>query len=73
MWEQNQDVRLVYATSNSQQAWAILSSSSGWIAVKPDSPDGVGNVTQVLSAAKVHGRKVDVYLDNAKISRALMR
>lgn len=72
MWETNKDVQHFYATHNAQQVWAILSGVSGWKRVSPDSPDGVANVAALLRTAKTHGRKVSVYLDSDKISRAMM-
>lgn len=72
MWESNKDIGLLYSTHGSQQVWATLSGISGWKRVKPGSPDGVGNVAEVLSTAKAHGRKVNVYLQNNEIERALM-
>ncbi len=73
MWEQNKDVQYVYSTHNSRQVWAIVSGVSGWKQVKTDSPDGVANIARILSAAKGHGRKVDIYLDGGNIARVLMR
>ncbi len=72
MWNSNQDVRYVYATHGSQQAWAMFVGMSGWKRVRQGSADGVGNITELLSTAKAHGRKVNVYLQNDQIERALM-
>lgn len=72
MWETNKDVRFVYASHGTQQVWAILDGLAGWKRVRTGSPDGVANVSQVLATAKLHGRKVNVYLDSDQIERALM-
>ena len=40
--------------------------------VKPGAPDAVGNLTELLTAAKAHGRNVNVFLQGNEIERALM-
>lgn len=72
MWETNKDVRNVYSTHGPQQVWAIFSGISGWKRVRTGSPDGVTNVAEILTTAKMHGRKVNVFLDNNQVERALM-
>jgi hypothetical protein len=72
MWENNRDVRHVFATAGTQQAWAILDGVSGWKRVRAGSPDGVSNVAQVLTTAKTRGRKVNAFIQNNQIERALM-
>lgn len=73
MWHSNVDVQYVYATHGSQQAWAVVSGVSGWQPVATGSPNGVANITRLLSAANAHGRKVNVYIDGGKIERAVLR
>jgi len=72
MWETNKDITHLYVTHGTQQSWAILSGLSGWKRVRTGSPDGVANISQVLSEAKARGRKVNVFLNNNQIERALM-
>ncbi|HZD04421.1 MAG TPA: hypothetical protein VE173_05875 [Longimicrobiales bacterium] len=72
MWETNKDIRFVYATNGTQAFWAMLDGLAGWKRVRTGSPDGVANVAQVLSTAKLHGRKVNVFLSGDLIERAVM-
>ena len=68
MWETNKDVRFVYSTIGSQQFWALFTGTSGWKRVKTGSPDGVANVAEILTTAKMHGRKVNVFLQGNPVS-----
>ena len=72
MWKNNVSVLRVYATHGTQVVYAIFSGVTGWQRVKPGSPDGVSNITELLSAAKAHGRNVNVFLQGTQIERALM-
>lgn len=72
MWNNNQLVRFVYATHGTQQVRAVFSGLSGWKRVKPGSVDGVANLAELLSTAKAHGRKVNVFLQGNYIERAVM-
>lgn len=72
MWNNNQLVRYVYATHGSQQVWAIFNGLSGWKRVKTGATDAVANIAELLSTAKAHGRKVNVYLQGNEITRAVM-
>ena len=71
MWHNSKDVKYVYTTHGSQTAYAIVSDVAGWKRIKADSTDGVSNVATLLSVAKAHGRKVNVYIDSDQITRAL--
>ncbi len=71
MWHNNKDVRYVYTTHGSQTAYAVVADVAGWKRIKADSTDGVANVATLLSTAKAHGRKVNVYIDNSQITRAV--
>ena len=71
MWHNSKDVRFVYTTHGSMTAYAVVSDVTGWKRIKTDSADGVANVATVLSTAKTHGRKVNVFIDGDQITRAL--
>lgn len=73
MWNNNVNVQLVYANYGSQAVWATFSGIAGWKRVKTGSADAVANITELLSAAKAHGRKVNVFLQGSNIERAVMR
>lgn len=72
MWNNNVSVQRVYATNGSQAVWAIFSGIAGWKRVKPGAADAVGNLAELLSAAKAHGRNVNVFLQGNEVERALM-
>ena len=72
MWNNNQDVRYVYATHGTQQFWAMFAGITGWKRVKVGSADAVANLAELLSTAKAHGRKVNVFLQSNEIERAVM-
>lgn len=72
MWESNKTVQYLYATHGGY-VWAILDGVSGWKRIRSGSPDGVANVARVLTTAKYHGRKVNVFLDDNQIERAILR
>ncbi len=73
MWHNNLSVTRTHCKNGSQQAWAIVSSISGWKRVKPASTDGVTNVFMILSAALANNRKVDVYIRDNHIEQATLR
>jgi hypothetical protein len=72
MWETNKDITNVYSTHGAQQFYAIMSGLQGWKMVRAGAPDGVANVAQVLTTAKFHGRKVNVFIVDNQIERAVM-
>jgi hypothetical protein len=72
MWENNRIVQSVYASHGAQQVWAMFEGLSGWKRIAATSPDGVTNVTKLLTTAKAHGRRVNVYLAGNDIERAWM-
>ena len=72
MWNSNQLVRLVYASHGTQQVWAMFSGITGWKRIKTGSTDAVANIAELLSTAKAHGRKVNVFLQGNEIERAIM-
>lgn len=73
MWHNNKSVVSVYAHTNTQVGFAILSGLSGWKKIKPASSDGVTNVVDLLNAAKTNGKNVNIYLDtNDEITAAYL-
>lgn len=72
MWNNNLDVRYVYTTHGPELVWAYFSGLTGWKLVKQGAADGVANLAELLSTAKAHGRKVNVFLQGNNIERALM-
>ena len=72
MWNNNLTVQYVYATHGSQAVWAIFSGIAGWKRVKTGAADAVQNIAELLSTAKAHSRKVNVFLQGNDIERALM-
>ena len=72
MWNNNVDVAHLYATHGAQQVWAIFSGINGWKRLRTGAADGVTNLAKVLSTAKANGRKVNVYIANDQVERAMM-
>ena len=72
MWHNNKTVVRTYTSNDGQNAWAIISTISGWKKIKTGAADGVTNVFVILCAAKANNRQVSVYLNNDLIERAQM-
>ena len=70
MWHNNKSVIAVYAHTNAQLAYAIIQDLSGWIRIKPTSADGVTNVLDIITSAKVNGKNVHVYVTGNQIVSA---
>lgn len=62
MWSNNVNVLQAFASSDSQNAWANIS-SLGWRRIKTGATDGVTNLFLMLIAAKANGRTVNVFVD----------
>ncbi|HET9257866.1 MAG TPA: hypothetical protein VFO16_22065 [Pseudonocardiaceae bacterium] len=73
MWYNNLSVISTHCKNSAQQAWAFIQGFSGWISIKPQSPDGVTNVFLLLTTALANSRKVDVLIDNGQITEATLR
>lgn len=73
MWTNNLNVIRTYASSHSKNAWAIVSSISGWKKIQIISNDGVTNCNTMLNIALANDRKVDVYIESDQIQRVVMR
>jgi len=72
MWTNNVNVTRTYASSHTQNAWAILSGISGWKKVLNHSTDGVTNCFVLLNSALANGKKVDVYIVSDQVERVVM-
>ena len=72
MWKNNLDVQNLYGSYGSQAVWASFVGMSGWKRLKTGSADAVGNMTEVLSTAKINGRKVNVFMKGDEIERVIM-
>ena len=73
MWHNDLSVIRTHCKNPTQQAWAIIQNFSGWLRIKPNSPDGVTNVFLILTAALANNRKVDVLIVNNEIIEATLR
>lgn len=74
MWHNDKQVVRTHAKNPTQQAWAIINGvGSGWLRIKPNSPDGVTNIYMILSTALANNRRVDVFVTNNEISEATLR
>jgi C1A family cysteine protease len=61
-WLSNVTVSQVYASRDSQNAWAHIA-GYGWRRIQTGSPDGITNMLTLLSMAVAEGKKVTVYAD----------
>lgn len=73
MWHNDKTVNRTYSSNDSQNAWAIIDTISGWKKIKTGATDGVTNIFVMLNAAKANSRPVDVYIVNNMIERVVMR
>jgi len=74
MWHNAKTVVRVHTKNGGQQSWAIIDGvGSGWLQIKPGAADGVSNIHMLLSTALSNNRKVDVFVEQDKISQATLR
>ncbi|WP_029429553.1 hypothetical protein [Blastococcus sp. URHD0036] len=73
MWQNNLTVISTHCKNPAQQAWAIIQGFSGWLRIRPNSPDGVTNVFLLLTTALANNRKVDVLIVDNEITEATLR
>jgi hypothetical protein len=73
MWHNNLTVISTHCKNPTQQAWVIIQGFSGWLRIKPQSPDGVTNVFLLLTTALANNRKVDALIVNNEITEATLR
>lgn len=71
MWSIEKSVIQIYSTHHTQNAWINIQ-SLGWRKVRTGATDGVNNMLCLLSAARVNGRTVNVFVVNDLIERAYM-
>jgi hypothetical protein len=64
-------INQVYASRDSQNAWAHLAGTGSWHRVLWGAADGVTNVFVLLCAAKANNRQVYVVLDANKYITAV--
>ena len=70
MWT---NINQVYASRDSQNAWAHLASTNAWHRILTGVADGVTNVFVLLCAAKANNRQVYIVQDaNKNITAAYM-
>ena len=72
MWHNNKTVVRTYTRDGTRMAWAIIQGVSGWLRIRPSSPDGVTNIFVILCAAQANGRHVNVFIQNNQISQATL-
>lgn len=73
MWHNDLSVIRTHSKNPTQQAWAIIQNLSGWLRIRPQSPDGVSNVLLILTVALANNRKVDVLVVDNEITEATLR
>jgi hypothetical protein len=71
-WFYNLNVVRTHAKYHSQMTWAILD-GSGWLRIKPNSPDGVTNLFMLLCDGLANNRKVDAYIRDNQIQQVTLR
>ena len=81
MWLNNRFVLLTFASTDSKNAWAYISNTSGgssgenagWYKLEPTSTDGVTNLFIMMNEARGSNRRVNVFLNsNNRISIAYL-
>ena len=68
MWLNNRFVLLTFASTDSKNAWAYISNTSGgssgenagWYQIEPTSTDGVTNVFVMMNEARGNNRRVNI-------------
>lgn len=71
VWYYNVAVNMVYATPQSQNAWANFP-NLGWRKIQTGAPDGVTNMLVLFAAARATGRQVSIYADGTFVYYAYM-
>lgn len=71
-WQNNQVVVQTHAKNGAKQTWAYID-GFGWLLVSGKTTDGNQNLFLLLSEARANGRKVDLLIENGKITQATLR
>ncbi len=72
IWKNNVSVTRAYTSYHSQNAWVLIG-GVGWRKVETTSKDGVTNMFILFCEAVANSKRVDVYVDGAKVYRAVLR
>jgi C1A family cysteine protease len=70
-WLANIGVTQLYASRDSQNAWAYFA-GYGWRRIQPGTADGITNMLALLTYARVRDRKVTVYADGDNVYQAYL-
>lgn len=66
VWHYNRKVNSTFTSGHQANAWGLID-GVGWRKVKPDFPDGVTNLFDLLSQAVAKQQNVHVYIENDQI------
>jgi hypothetical protein len=67
MWFNGKSVIQTFASSDGQNAWALVQDAGGWRRIKTGAADGVTNLFMMFNAAKANGRTVNVFVDASNL------
>jgi C1A family cysteine protease len=70
-WQSNLVVTQVYASRDSQNAWAYFQ-GLGWRKIVPGTPDGVTNMLVLFTEARAYGKQVTIYADASAVYQAYL-
>jgi C1A family cysteine protease len=70
-WQSNVTVTQVYASRDSQNAWAYFQ-GLGWRKIQTGAPDGVTNMLTLFAQAVAKGKKVTIYADGDFVYQAYL-
>jgi C1A family cysteine protease len=70
-WQSNVTVGQVYASRDSQNAWAYFQ-GLGWRKIQPGAPDGVTNMLAIFAQAVAKGKQVTIYFDGTFVYQAYL-
>ncbi len=73
MYYNNRKVTSTYASTDTQNAYAIITGIAGWLKIKTTSVDGVSNLFVAVNSALANNRTVDVYVVANQIERVVMK
>jgi len=70
-WQNNVTVTQVYATRDSQNAWAYFQ-GFGWRKIQTGAPDGVTNMLTLFAEAVAKSKQVNIYVDGDFVYQAYL-